>query len=126
MLVCLPQRNALVRMISYQQNKLRPAIPTSLQDIVIEDPYNKTLQGDLFLIYDPGIIDDNRILMFTTLNNIRFLAESDTLFSDGTFKTVPNQFLQLFTIHGIVQQFVFPFVFCLTAKKNEHTYNTMN
>lgn len=63
--------------------------------------------------------------MFTTLNNIRFLAESDTLFSDGTFKTVPNQFLQLFTIHGIVRQFVFPFVFCLTAKKNEHTYNTI-
>ncbi|KAJ4429677.1 hypothetical protein ANN_21878 [Periplaneta americana] len=50
-------------------------------------------------------VNDGRVLMFATDRNLELLAASDTIFSDGTFKTVPNQFFQLFTVQGIVGSF---------------------
>nr|XP_018904747.1 PREDICTED: uncharacterized protein LOC109035536 [Bemisia tabaci] len=50
------------------------------------------------------------------------LCNSPTIFTDGTFKTTSNQFAQLFTVHAIFMNFVFPVVFCLTQQKDEETY----
>ena len=116
-LICLPQRNAVSRMISYQQNKIRHRVPNNLRELIID----KTLAGKTFLIYDSDLHDSERILIFSTLRNIELLSWSNTIFSDGTYKTVPNQFVQLFTIHGLVRNFVFPLVFCLTVRQTEDT-----
>lgn len=45
------------------------------------------------------------------------------LFSDGTFKTVPHAFAQLFSIHGRYMNFVFPMVYALTTRMTEDTYS---
>lgn len=122
-LVNLPQRTAITRMINYQQNKSRPGLPTTLQDIVIPERYRKTFRGENFLLHDSGPEDPERLLIFSTAENLRLLSFSDSFYSDGTFKTVPDQFLQLFTVHGIVAtSVVFPLVYVLTTRKTEETY----
>ncbi|XP_034231509.1 uncharacterized protein LOC117639742 [Thrips palmi] len=53
---------------------------------------------------------------------MKMLGSCDMLFSDGTFKTVPQSFAQLFSIHGRYMGFVFPMVFVLTTRMTEDTY----
>jgi hypothetical protein len=45
--------------------------------------------------------------------------------ADGTFSAAPNQFLQLFTIHGYYQQSVFPFVVMLMTRRTQSMYVAM-
>ena len=54
-----------------------------------------------FLIKDSTIGHD-KILIFTTVANINYLNQSFIWIMDGTFKTVPIIFKQLYTIHGCV------------------------
>lgn len=45
-----------------------------------------------------------RILIFATTENLRYLARSSTWSVDGTFKTAPTIFFQLFAILAAVSQ----------------------
>ncbi|KAF0749458.1 MULE domain-containing protein [Aphis craccivora] len=44
-------------------------------------------------------------------------------FADGTFKSVPNIFTQLYTIHGNISSTVYPLICILICKKNENSYS---
>lgn len=50
------------------------------------------------------------------------LAECDQWFLDGTFKTIPRLFAQLYTVHGLVQDHSFSLVFALLPNKTQATY----
>jgi len=52
--VLLPERNNMRRVINQHQNRGRPRNPQTLQDIVIDAPYNQTLRNSRFLLYDSG------------------------------------------------------------------------
>lgn len=67
-----------------------------LANIIITGPYTKTLDGEEFSLYDFGQNYEKRVLLFLTFRKIDFLHNSDTVFGNGTFKTFPNQFMQLF------------------------------
>lgn len=97
-------------------------MPRSLTDIDVAEPYNVTLCGDLFLQDDTGREDPNRILIFVANFCLTLLAMTPILFGDGTFKTVPEQFMQMYTLHGIVEGFVLPLAFALCVRKNLETY----
>lgn len=122
-IVLMPERMALVRMVNRAQNSARPELPTSLVDCVILPPYDITLNNLQFLQFDSGQDDPDRLLIFYTEADLRNLAQSPTVFGDGTFKTVPNMFGQMYTLHGIVMGKVFPMIYCLCVRKNEDTYN---
>lgn len=47
------------------------------------------------------------------------------IFCIGAFKTVPHMFYQLYSVHGIIQGYVFPLVYVLATRKNEVFYRTM-
>jgi len=51
-----------------------PVEPQSLEDLIIPKNFKKTLDSSDFLIKD-STIDNNRILLFTTVVNIRHLKE---------------------------------------------------
>lgn len=53
---------------------------------------------------------------------LRLACQSRHIWCDGTFKSVPRLFFQLYTVHGIVGSHVFPLVFCLCSRKTEETY----
>lgn len=121
-LAVLPERQALLRNINRHQNKARPPLPQLLSELQILPPYNVTKGGDIFLRYDSGMNDPDRILLFASDQALTYLARSRIILCDGTFKTVPDIFYQLYTMHGEVLQYVYPFVYCLCSRKTKETY----
>jgi len=100
------------------------------------------LLGETFLLYDNGPAnedsdvesaeeeeDSGRVLVFSTRRNIELLCNSSTWFLDGTFKTVPGIFAQIFTILGIRKRNIdqgegvpLPLVYALLSRKTTEQY----
>ena len=79
------------------------------------------------LKYDSAETDEedyeNRILIFTTKQNLEILANSETWFIDGTFKIPKKLFKQMLTIHGHIGNiFTMPLVYILLPDKKKETY----
>jgi hypothetical protein len=103
-----------------------PANPTSIKELVIPESYQKTLKGENFLAYDSGQEDAQRILIFTTTANLNLLKTSSNWYVDGTFKTSPNMFEQLLTIHvRTTSGHVIPVVYALLISKRQHLYERL-
>lgn len=115
----LPQRQDIIRTINRVQNRHRPINPGSLEELTILAPYTHTIVGEAFLQYDSGIDDPDRFIMFYTLSSLEKLCASRMVLCDGTFKTVPSMFYQLYSLHGIVHEHTFPLIYVLTNTKNE-------
>lgn len=121
----LPQRNDMIRTIHRVQSRRRPAHPQSLQELHIQPPYTTTLNGETFMQFDSGEEDPDRFFMFYTARGLAQLCNSRMILADGTFKTVPRMFFQLYTIHGNVLEHTFPLVYVLATRKNENFYRRM-
>ena len=104
-----------------QENNRGLSIPNSRQDIVFSEGYTKTTKGEEFLLYDSSA-NEERVLIFSTRKNLSVLNSCSSVFMDGTFKTVPNVFGQLYTIHGLKNGFCMPLIFCLLPNKKADTY----
>lgn len=63
-------------------------IPTSIQALS---------SGEIFLQFDSGFEAFNRILVFCSDGNLIFFEENKIILADGTFKSAPNGFKQLYT-----------------------------
>lgn len=120
--VHMPSIPSMQRTI-HRQRQGNAVIPKSLIDLIIQEKFNVTLQGDPFLLYDSGPTE-TRILIFSTQRNLHFLAQSDMWFVDGTFKTVPLIFNQLFTIHGVKEKQSLPLVYVLLPNKLTESYKS--
>lgn len=122
----LPERNDLIRNIYRIQNKNRPENVNLLENLIIQPPYDRTRNGELFHQYDSGIDEDgDRFLLFYTEKNMERLCGSRIILCDGTFRVVPSMFFQLYSIHGVVQGYTFPLVYCLSTRKTESFYTRM-
>jgi hypothetical protein len=97
-----------------------PADPRNLREFNLPEEY-KNVDGELFLQFDSGPGND-RILLFSTQRNLDFMDRCNRWFADGTFKSSPKLFCQLYTIHGVQYTNVIPTVFALLPNKSEATY----
>lgn len=84
--------------------------PTSLADLEIPEPFKLTQKGEMFLLHDSGGQDSERFLVYATQENLNLLAECKHWLADGTFKCVPSIFLQMYTIHAIINGKTIPLV----------------
>ena len=91
--------------------KSLPSNPRRIQDLEeIPAEFRLTLCGDNFLLYDShdSYEDDDwegeRVIVFGTNENLKYLFRSNIWFLDGTFKVSPNIFFQLFSILGTMTQ----------------------
>ncbi|CAG8500218.1 12769_t:CDS:2, partial [Dentiscutata heterogama] len=99
--------------------------PSSLDNLVIPDHMRRTLNEVDFLIHDSTLEQDG-MLIFTILDNIHHLNRSPFWVMDGTFKTVPNMFKQLYSIHGGSENSrIVPLVFSLMTSKSEESYRQL-
>ena len=80
-------------------------------------PFNVINTGEQF--HDKR---EDRILIFATCQSLLFLQNSDDWFLNGTFSTVPPQFLQLCTIHGTHHLRNVVGTYCLLTHKHQETY----
>lgn len=123
--VNLPQLNNIKRNIRAQRKDQNvPPNPLRREDIpVIPQRFQVTNAGDQFLFFDSGFGDVNRVIIFATLEGIRYLGTNEHWFMDGTFKLCPEIFYQIYTIHALINNQVFPCVFGLLPSKQENIYN---
>lgn len=61
------------------------------------------------------------MIVLTTEHNMRLMFEADILFVDGTFKSVPRLFCQVFTLHSIFWGHFMTHVVCYEASRDKYT-----
>lgn len=122
----IPVYNSLRRSVQRSRASATGLLPTpkTLDELKITGEYLLTQKGEDFLLVDHGV-GNERILIFSTKRNLHFLLECDHWFADGTFKTAPTLFQQVYTIHGLKYGEVLPAVYTLLPDKKKTTYLRM-
>jgi hypothetical protein len=124
----MPSQNALQMRIKRVRKTNTPSEPESLEQINIPDSFCHTFNEELFLVKNLEI-GSERILLFTTKANIKHLSLSPFWIMDGTFKTVPRIFYQLYTIHAPVgaeeNSRILPLVYALMSGKSKELYQAL-
>ena len=64
------------------------------------EEYKKTFKGEQFFLYHFGA-DTQRIIIFCTQRELEMLNLSRISLADGTFKSVPSLFTQVYVIHAL-------------------------
>lgn len=100
-------------------------VPPNANEIVIPDRYKVTHDGQDFLLFDSGSEDNNRFFIFGTNDNLRLLETTAHWFMDGTFKTAPTLFYQLFTVHALVNGRTVTCIYALLQNKTQDTYTKL-
>lgn len=112
-----------IRNIRASEN-LGPAVPNRRQDIQFPPEFTITANGEDLLLYDKGQVED-RIIIFSTRRNLRLLESSAHWYTDGTFKTTPLLFGQLYTVHCLQGNNAVPLIYALLPNKTEETYSEL-
>ena len=81
-----------------ERAKNLPKNPNSVGDLVLEDEWTKTSDGDQFMIYNNGVDSSNRMLVFGTDEGLHHLASSTTWFLDGTFNVMSEGLMSVYWI----------------------------
>ena len=107
--------------IHHARSSTIPKLPDNLPDLhnVLLNENIQTNRDENFLLVNDN---ENNIIIFSTITNLNFLSEVDTIFVDGTFKSCPKLFTQFFTVHGLKNNNYIPLVFFLLPNKNIDTY----
>lgn len=142
----LPEQEALSKSMRRARRKNLPPNPRRLTDFVsLPRRYRETLLGETFLLHDSGPPEADsevesgdededvaRVLVFATRRNIELLCDSTIWFLDGTFKTSPAIFCQIFTILGLRKRNVeegegvpLPYVYALLTHKTQAQYRVV-
>lgn len=109
-----------------RSNKYNP-VPTNISNIDLSENQKFTILGENFYQYGPGLYDymDDNIMIFFDQLSINNLCDNHIWAVDGTFKTSPNMFYQLFTISYIRSDHFFPCIYVLLNNKTKTTYDRM-
>ncbi|XP_078504918.1 uncharacterized protein LOC144763312 isoform X2 [Lissotriton helveticus] len=122
----LPRPSLLKRRIKKRKviEGYLPKIPHNLSDFVIPEKFRVTINGDRFLQLECSS-ENEHILLFATERNLAYLRASEIWQVDGTFKTCPEPFKQLYTVHGYIKTETFPLVYALLPDTILSTYKVM-
>lgn len=123
----MPNKMAVRKIIARVRRRELPKEPQKIVDLNIPDDLRKSISGQMFLLKETKVGEDS-ILVFSTRANICRLAQSELWIGDGTFKTVPELFLQLYTIHapvGSTNAVTVPLVYALMTSKKSELYDQL-
>ncbi|CAF0932973.1 unnamed protein product [Brachionus calyciflorus] len=97
-------------------------LPKNRSTLILKEYRNlfKSSNDQKFLIADSQ--DELRILIFATPKGLKVLQKSNCWHVDGTFKSCPNLYAQVFTIHCWYFDQMFPCVYILLVKKDFDIY----
>lgn len=117
----MPHVASLRDYIRRERNKLLEYIPGAHQDI--PESLKRDERGNIFLRYDSGYSDPNRIIIFCSEYKKDFIEKIDTFVADGTFRSAPQGFYQVLVFHSFLFGKSFPFIYILISNKTEESYN---
>lgn len=121
----MPKKETIKRTLRNVRKKNMPPEPRSINDLQnIPDRYTKTLDGDRWLLhYDPN--SENKLIIFATDRHLRYLLDASYWIMDGTFKSSPNIFLQIYAIHVKINDQWFPVILTLMERKTKQSYQIL-
>ncbi|CAF1691370.1 unnamed protein product, partial [Adineta ricciae] len=99
----LPRTDTLQKTIRRQRQT-----PKASPDNRLPDHLKQTTRGDNFILHE-----DDKLIIYTTTSNLSVLKTCKHWFADGTFKVCPDDFYQMFTLHGLFKSQVIPLVYGL-------------
>ena len=100
-----------------------PKAPKTRQDINLEGKYSKTNSNQNFVLFDTD--DDDRIICFSSPHQQEILSNCTEWYVDGTFKSAPPGFAQLFIIHGWYNDEMYPCAWVALRNKTSGVYKKM-
>ena len=122
--------NALIQTLQRARVKAggHPAVPKNFDDVVEMLPveHKLTATGDRFLQFAGKVSTDDgpTMLMFMSPFGRELLKNSPHYFADGTFRTCPDPFGQVYIVYGETRQHkVLPACYGLLPNKQTETYN---
>ncbi|XP_060070749.1 uncharacterized protein LOC132550676 [Ylistrum balloti] len=119
----LPKFDAKKSSFYRSRKKTLSPIPNTRPEVQLEGKFTQTTSGEQFLQANDG--DNDKILIFTTDENLVHLCSAEIVYCDGTFYTAPQMFDSIFTIHAFVGTVMFPFMYSLLPKRDTNTYNRL-
>ena len=121
----LPNIETIRRDVRRNRLNNHPAVPdiNDTQFAIPQNYYTVDVLGQQFLVYDNGRPDC--ILLFGTDEGFRFLRNSQDWFFDGTFKSSPVQFMQLYTVHRLTNHRNIVGAYALLPNKRRASYVEM-
>ncbi|KAG0441625.1 hypothetical protein DMUE_0906 [Dictyocoela muelleri] len=81
-----------------------------------------TYANELFLYYDSGINDPERVLIFTTETHLLHLKSSQSWNCDGTFWSYPRDYCQIYVILAKVRTINIPLVYFIMKTRSKSAY----
>ena len=120
--VTIPDLHLIRKNLNFARKSKFPSIPKNIEDVhmvlnSIDTPL--TVEKESFVLVNDNI---SNIILFSCEKNLRFLSSLNTIYVDGTFKYCTKFFLQMFTIHGFLNDYYIPLVFILLPNKNINSY----
>lgn len=120
----LPSIETMKRRMRRARSQVQNAlpIPNTLRELHIPEELKNLPNGDLFVLYDSGEEDADRFIIFGTQRGLQLLAQAIYWCADGTYKTVPSLFNQLYTLFGMYLKTLVPALFILATRHTEACY----
>ena len=112
--------SAIRKSIYHARKKSLPSNPKSVSDVhkALNDLHLTTSKNEDFLFINDELFN---IIIFTCHENLKFLCKS-VYYIDGTFSYCPKYFVRFFVIHGFINEYYVPLVFCILNNKSTETY----
>lgn len=112
------------RSMYYERRKNMPPLPRSAVECLVFTRQVDILtgQGENLLAFS-GVELNTPMLILAPPSNLVHLCQAKTILGDGTFKYCPPHFLQIYTLHGFLNNGHYvPLVFALLPDKRQDTY----
>ena len=85
-----------------QATNNHPLDPRDLENLSIPPNYILSSNNECMLLWDSGYSSQTRrSLLWGTPTNASAASDAEHIMMDGTWKSAPNHFMQLFTLHGL-------------------------
>ncbi|CAF1060993.1 unnamed protein product [Brachionus calyciflorus] len=125
--VSMLKKDAIRQLIRRERSKayLTGFNAKSLSQLTIPESLSFTYKNKKFFYYDSGSSDKNRILIFTTEENLKLLSKYNDWYAYGTFDVSPTLFKQVYSIHIIINETALPMLYTLLPKKKQVTYKKL-
>uniref|UniRef100_A0AAV2J7G9 MULE transposase domain-containing protein n=1 Tax=Knipowitschia caucasica TaxID=637954 RepID=A0AAV2J7G9_KNICA len=104
------------------RSKRMPEIPRGVEEVEIQGPWAETWQQEEYLLHKDN---DWEIAIFATKENLRALSQCRKIYMDGTFKSCPGPYSQIFTILGQYRGWVIPLVTCMMGHRQVGHYRAV-
>ena len=105
-----------------QRYTMMPKTPRSIESLRIRDEWAETQDGKKFLL---KIDREWGIVIFSSEWQLKALSKCTLILSDGTFKSSPKIFYQVYVIFGVFGESKIPLVWCLLQNKTTGIYRRM-